>query len=416
MDGAPTGSPDLGASQPNDLSAASPDLAARGGAPDLGRSAIPDGGPFTPPAPADPVVTHAPPTPIAVTTLLPGVDVLDVSVDQGGGIWAVSSAKVYYFAPGRTTPFTYDQSSGLARGWTTWNDQWFDPGIRPVTFTSVAAGMPGEVMVGNIGAIADRLQVNPSTGAVERIDNLKVTSAQVSGSELPEHLIRVVAVWRVVVDLNGTLDGTAYLGGFHGFYAFHGLERDCGCLAFEEHQHYITDAAIGSADVKGLAISPDGDLWAGDRDFVSLLPQRSRGPNTGFFDTDFTIGLDVFPAVRDEVDGLAVDAAGGVYVASDGNGLAYLAPATHAPIYWSSATTLPQNHVRAVALDGAGRVWLGTASGGIARLDPQSSTWTYYTQASGLPSDTIRNIYFDKLTAAKKLYLATYNGLAIVTP
>ncbi|MFI5290665.1 MAG: two-component regulator propeller domain-containing protein [Polyangia bacterium] len=271
-------------------------------------------------------------------------------------------------------------------------------------------------MVGNIGAIADRMQVNPSTGAVERIDNLQVTSAQVQGSELAEHLIRVVAVWHVLVDLNGTFDGTAYLGGFHGFYAFHGLTADCGCLAFEEHQHYITDTAIGSADVKGLALTADGDLWAGDRDFVALLPQRSKGPTTGFFDDNFTIGLDVFPQVRDEVDGLAVDAAGGLYVASDGNGLAYLKPATYAPVYWSSATTLPQNHLHAVAIDRGGTVWVGTNNGGVARLAPATSAWTYYTQASGLPSDRVHALYFDKLTSAGKMYLATDNGVAIMTP
>ena len=52
---------------------------------------------------------------------------------------------------------------------------------------------------------------------------------------------RVVAVWKVIVDLNGTFRGTAYLGGFHGFYAMHGMSGDCGCIVFEEHQHYITN-------------------------------------------------------------------------------------------------------------------------------------------------------------------------------
>lgn len=276
--------------------------------------------------------------------------------------------------------------------------------------------MPGEAVIGNIGAIADRIQVDPSSGAVERIDNLQVTSAQVSGAELPEHVKRVVAVWRVAVDLNGTWRGTAYLGGFHGFYAFHGLDGDCGCLAFEEHQHYITNSAIGSADVKGMAITPEGDVWAGDRDFTALLPQRSKGPTIGFFDEDFVIGLDVFPNVRDETTGLAVDAAGGVWVASDGNGLAYLTPATYTPRYFTSANGLPQNHLSAVAIDGAGDVWIGTAHAGIARLRPSSGAFSYYTAASGLPADAIRNITVDKLTGAGRIYVATANGLAITSP
>src|SRR5438270_897963 len=65
--------------------------------------------------------------------------------------------------------------SGLARGWSTWNDPYFGYGANaPVTFASVAGALSGEAVIGNIGAIADRLQVNPSTGAVTRIDNMKV--------------------------------------------------------------------------------------------------------------------------------------------------------------------------------------------------------------------------------------------------
>ena len=361
-------------------------------------------------------MVHAPATTISVGLLLPGVNVLDVSVDQGGGVWAVSASTVYYFAPGHATPFTYDQKSGLARGQTTWTDTWFSPGTYPVTFQSVSAGMPGQAIVGNIGEIADRLQVNPATGAVIKIDNMQVTMANTNAAEYPEHLKRVVAVWRSVVDLNGTLKGTAYLGGFHGFYAFHGLTADCGCLAFEEHQHYITDTAIGGGDVKGLAVTSTGDLYQGDRDFVTFLPQRSKGPNTGLFDYDFVWGIDVFPNVRDEVNALAADASDGLYVASEGNGLAYLAPATHVASYWSSATRLPQNRVRGVAVDRQGDVWIGTAQAGVARFRPSTSAWTYYTQTSGLPSGGVNTIYFDKLTSAAKIYVATDNGIAIATP
>jgi hypothetical protein len=255
--------------------------------------------------------------------------------------------------------------------------------------------------------------VNPSTGAVIRLDNMQVTTANTNAAEYPEHLKRVVAVWRAVVDLNGTFQGTSYLGGFHGFYAFHGLTADCGCLAFEEHQHYINDTLIAGGDVRGLAISVDGDVWEGDRDVVTLLPQRSKGPSTGFFDYDFAVALDVFPGVRDEVSSLAVDAAGGLYVASDGNGLAYLAPATRATSYWSSSTALPQNHVKGVAVDAQGDVWIGTSSAGVARLHPAANTWTYYQQSSGLPSNDVNAVYWDKLSAGKKVYLATDNGIAI---
>ena len=380
---------------------------------------VADGGAFMPPGSGDNPVVHAPPSPVsAAASFLGGTNVLDVSVDQGGGVWAATSSTIYYFPPGRSSPFTYDQKNGLARGWYTWTDTWFSPGTYPVTFTSVSGAEPGEVIVGNIGAIADRMQVNPSTGAVTRIDNMQVTQANTAGnpSEYPEHLKRVVAVWKSVVDLNGTFQGTSYLGGFHGAYAFHGLDADCGCLAFEEHQHFINDTTVGGGDVRGLAITVEGDLVLGDRDFVSILPQRSKGPSTGLFDYWFTAGIDVFPNVRDEVWGVAVDGSDGIWVASNGNGLAHLQPATYTASYFSAATHLPQNHLTSVAVDKAGDVWIGTAGGGVARLRPSTSAWTYYTQAGGLPSDEINQIYVDKLTGSGKVWLATHNGIIAVVP
>ncbi len=395
----------------SDLSMAGDAGAGDAGATDLAQAG--DGGVFMPPGSTDDPIDHAPPSPIAVTTLLSGQNVLDVSVDQGGGVWAVTSSTVYYFAPGHSSPYTYNQANGLARGEYQWTDTWFEPGTYPVTFQSVSGAQPGEAIVGNIGAIADRLEVDPSTGAVTRLDNMQVTPANTNASEYPEHLKRVVAVWHSVVDLNGTFAGTAYMGGFHGFYAFHGLDADCGCLAFEEHQHYITDSMIAGDDVKGLALSLAGDIWTGDRDFVTLLPQRSQGPSTGLFSTNFTVALDVFPGVRDEVQALATDGSDGVWVASYGNGAAYIHPMTHAIDFFSSNDVLPQNHLRAVAVDGQGDVWIGAAQGGIARLHPSTGVWTYYRQSTGLPSNDVNAVYWDKLSAAPHVYIATDNGIAI---
>jgi hypothetical protein len=361
--------------------------------------------------------------------------VLDVSTDQGGGIWAVTPSTVYYFPPGSSSSFKYDQSSGLARGWSTWQDTYYsgtpDMAVTlPVTFSAVAGATSGQAIVGNVGAIADRLVVNPSTGAVERIENLKLTSAQQSNSEeFSEQVVRVVATHKVLTDLNGTLNGTAYIGGWHGFEALHALNGDCGCLEFEQHQHFIPGAEFNycdssgdengcwDGDVWGLARSPSGDLWAGDRHFVQLLKQRSIGPSAGLFDdaAGWITAVDVFPGVRDEVRGLAVDAQGGVYVASDGNGLAYLTPGNYAPSYWSSATTLPVNHLRGVAVDGSGDVWVGTASAGVARFSPAANHWSYYTHASGLLSDSINAVYLDQFSATRRMLFATGSGVAVYT-
>src|SRR5581483_11238014 len=350
----PEGPPSGGMNGATDMGQGSAgDMAHPGGGGDM---AHPGGGMDAgPPAPANATLT--------------GLDVLDVSVDQGGGVWAVTSSTVYYLPPGRSTPFTYDQKNGLARGWYTWTDTWFSPGTYPVTFSAVAVATPGQAIVGNIGAIADRLEVDPASGAVIRVDNMAVTSAQQSDpTELREQQQRVVATWRAVADLAGTFNGTAYLGGFHGFSAFHGLDGNCGCAPqFEEHRHYITGSMIWGDDVRGLAITSMGDVWSGDRDAISFLPQRSLGAGGNFW-SDFTALVDVWPNTRDEISSIAVDAGGGVWVASSVNGLAYVAPATHAVSY----VAMPQNQLTAVAVDGKGGVWVGPHSAGLGHLSGES--------------------------------------------
>jgi hypothetical protein len=366
-------------------------------------------------APADlamatPDMATTPPGPANAT--LTGLNVLDVSVDQGGGVWAVTAATVYYLPSGRSTPFTYDQSSGLARGWHTWTDTWFNPGTWPVTFSSVSGATSGQAMVGNIGAIADRLEVNPSNGAVLRIDNLAVTSAQQPNpTELAAQQARVVAVWRSVVDLNGTYSGTSYLGGFHGTYAFHGLTGNCGCTpAFEEHMHVITDSDVYGGDTRGLAISPMGDLWTGDRDVLACLPQRSMGPYTDFFMT-YSAVIDVWPGVRDEIAGIATDSGNGVWVASNTNGLAHVSSSQSVAFI-----STPQAALRGVAVDNKGMVWVGTATMGLGRYDPAARSWTWYHASSGLPSDNVQAVYFDRWSGGAKIWVATDYGIAAIQP
>jgi hypothetical protein len=374
-------------------------------------------------------VAHAPATPLPGTRrLLDGIDVLDVSTDSGGGIWAVSAAKVYYFPPGSAAPVTYDQSNGLARGWTTWQDPYFtgtpdNPAVLPVTFSAVGGATPGQAVVGNIGAIADRLVVDPASGAVRSIENLKISPTSTGDADLQYHGVRVVATHKVLANVHGNLNGTAYLGGWHGFYALHGLNGDCGCASdFEEHQHYIPPSGCDSSgpqfgcwdgDVWGLALTPKGDLWAGDRHFVQLLPQGSLGPRGGLMGYVFGAAVDVFPGVRDEVHGLAVDAAGGVWVASDGNGLAYLQPDSWTPTYWSKATTLPLDFLHGAVLDRQGDLWIGTDGGGVARYHGAGNQWTYYTEASGLPDDRINTVYLDQYTTTSRIFIATQSGVVI---
>jgi hypothetical protein len=393
-----------------------------------------DGGVFMPPPPnADmSLVQHPPVTNGNFTTYGSGVDFSDVSTDEGGGIWGANADRVYYFVGAKT--YTYDQSSGLAQGKKTWTDiYWFGtptaPATETVSFTSVAGGTPGEVVVGNIGFIADRLDVDPATGVVRDVVGLQVTSTQQPNpTELQAQQQREVASWKVALDLNGTFGGTAYMGGWHGTGAFHGMSQSrtsgiCGqgCADYEEHVHPFSSDGndVFGGDVHAVTITPEGDVWLGDRKAIYFLPQRSKGPDTDFF-TDLQIPgetgayLQPFPGVTDEWNwAIAVDGAHGIYVASYGNGLVYLTANTYKPTYWSSADKLPDNGLTGVVVDASGDVWIGTHVAGVVRYRPSTGEWFYYTTASGLPSNDIRAVWHDKYRSPGAVYFATDNGIAV---
>lgn len=416
-DGGPA---DLGVSPPPDLTSPGTDL---GTAQDAGTDAAApagcDGG-YVPPGTADTPLEHAPPSPLPVRTLAGlGTTTLDVGIDRGGGVWAVTRDRIYYWPRLDASPYTYDQqNNGLARG-----HQENEPN-HP--FASVAGGLVGQAIIGNVGAVADQLTVDPNTGQVIGIENLSVNCTYLSPVICLEHRSKVTATLRVVVDFDGGWGGTAFLGGVHGFSAWHGVNRDCECQRFEEHQHYFppTDPYCDSSgpqhgcwggDTAGLALSPRGDVWVGDEHFVALLPQRSLTSPVDFFHP-FALGIDVFPGQNDEVKALAADDAGGVWVASFGQGLAYLAPETYTPCYFDRARELPQNRVTAVAVDDDGSVWLGTIGGGIARK--KGGQWLYYTVASGLPGQDINAIFIDRVArgaAERRVLIAHEHGVSVYT-
>lgn len=411
---------DLSGPPPADLSAPGMDL----GAPqDAGTDAgLPPGcdGGFVPPRGPDTPLQHAPASPLPVRTLA-GLDgiTLDVGADRGGGIWAVTRERVYYWPRLDASPYTYDQAhDGLARG------RQENEAHHPLE--SVAGGLAGQAIIGNRGAIADHLTVDPGSGRVIRIDNMTVDCTYLTPVVCLEHRAKVTATLRVIVDFDGGWDGTAYVGGTHGFSAWHGVNSDCGCLRFEEHQHFLPPSdpycdstgpqgGCWGGDTAGLALSPQGDVWVGDEHFVALLPQRSLTPPIDFFHP-FKLSIDVFPGQNDEVKALATDDAGGVWVASFGEGLAYLAPETYTPCYYDRARELPQDRLTAVAVDDDGSVWVGTIGGGVARK--KGSQWLYYTVASGLPGQEINAIFIDRAArgaAERRVLIAHEHGVSVYT-
>src|SRR5262249_19892485 len=186
-----------------------------------------------------------------------------------------------------------------------------------------AGAQSGQAFVGNIGYIGDRLGINPATGAVDHIVSLRVTEAQQPDpAELEAQQVRVVASLRAVVDLNGPVSGAAYFRGFHGTSVLYTMNRqqpsgitDCACTVFVEHQHpFDADGNAYGTDVRGLAVTPEGDLWIGDKKVLYFMPMLSSGPDAWL--TGQPMGLpghldgrvlDVFPGVLDYIWAIGLD-------------------------------------------------------------------------------------------------------------
>ena len=258
-----------------------------------------------------------------------GTDFRDVSTDEGHGVWAMTSSTVYYFHGGATSTYTDRQRPGagaVARGP---SDYWCGPGFGGtcpatynVTFTSVAGGTPGQVVVGNIGYIADRLDVDPVDGRGaerRRLEGDLDAAARSDGARWRSSSARSRR-GRSIVDLNGTYNGTAYMGGWHGTSAFHNIGSSrtrgicgSGCGDYEEHIHGFFNGGTqpGGARRARARHHHEGDLWMGDADVISFVPQRSAGANADFFQPVAIPGqpnasaLDVFPGVTDNTYGLA---------------------------------------------------------------------------------------------------------------
>ena len=367
------------------------------------------------------------------TVLGGGTGFRDVSSDQGGNVWAVTDSKVYFFKKAGGA-YSYDQGNGLAHGKYTWTDSYWCiganpcPAVNPVTFSAVAGGVAGQAFIGNIGYLGDRLNIDPATGAVITVQGLEVgKDQQPDPDERLAQQQREVATWRAALDLNGTFSGTAYFGGWHGTSALHGLTQPrntgvCNCPDFEEHVHPFSVGGndVFGGDVHAAFIDAMGDVWLGDRKAIYLLPQRSRGAMTDLFVNFVVLGpngaqfIDVFPNVDDWNYGVAADQGGGVWVASNTNGLAYLAPNTYMPTYYKQGNGIPSNQLTGVDIDAFGAVWIATQSDGVVRYTPGNQMFTRFTMAQGLPSNNVRQVQVDKHGGpAHAVYFATSNGIGV---
>lgn len=211
---------------------------------------------------------------------------------------------------------------------------------------------------------------------------------------------------------------------------------------------------LPSSRVQAVTVEPDGTFWLGfgDAGVVRYAPERgvverldrksglasdavaalARGRDgalwighvaNGLDRLDANGGIRHYASVEGDpgslpanlVNALAVDAAGTLWVASDGGGLASLCDGCDAFVRYADAGDDRFDFARAtttslaIARDGA--VWFGLFGGGVARLDPATRRIRRYAAAAGgagPSNDVVRSLLAD---ANGDLWIGSAGGL-----
>ncbi len=119
---------------------------------------------------------------------------------------------------------------------------------------------------------------------------------------------------------------------------------------------------------------------------------------------------------NDFVWGLAEDAAGDLWVATQGGGLARWDSQTdhfvRYPFDPKGADGLASRQLRVVLVDRSGSVWIGSKDAGLARLDPKTGHWQSFLNIPSDPSSLADNgVYALHEDSAGRLWVGTNGGL-----
>ncbi|HWV38706.1 MAG TPA: two-component regulator propeller domain-containing protein [Vulgatibacter sp.] len=334
--------------------------------------------------------------------------VWSVSTDQAGNAWAANGAALLLLEPGADVWRSFTEEDGLS----------------PWPPISVGGGRANEVYVGYRGLFPDSDPFDDppeiaKSGGVDRIrldqGSLSRFRFDISSPPAPEYPMgrRVLRhCYREVPVLSGPFAGDVWFGCNHGVAMW--SER---FHMVQEHQHpaLSVDDSLYVGDFRGIGMAPNGNVWLAGDVRTALLHYATEGGQfwAAMDEVDIWppgIALDPFdPLANDWVMDLVVDAAGGLWVGSFGNGLARMEPDGS----WSYLDTrhgLPDNRVYGLALDPDGSLWVATDAG-LARLSG-GGFHQVLGAGDGLPG-TILAVHVDTKAKPRRVIVGTSVGIGI---
>ncbi|MCF7843191.1 MAG: response regulator [Lentisphaeria bacterium] len=309
--------------------------------------------------------------------------IFDIYIDGEGLLWLGTNGDgVQYFDP--HSPFKYYHHRPQD------NNSLSNNSVR-----AIITDKRGNLWVGSYGGLDRFNRVN------QTVRHYNALNTQAGGPFNPN-------VYSVTFDLDSNLwIGTE--GG--GLYRMdHGTD-----FIYKPHFDYGESGeypSIESEMIFELFTCPDSGLLIGTNTGLFHLPRRNNyaGPPE-------KIELETTgPSLRDDADVLAIvrDAAGQIWIGTDGNGLYTLNSDysvhnqyQHSP---NDRYSLSNNRIKSLFIDRHDQLWIGTNGGGLNMLDAESGQILHYNQSDGLADNTIYGILAD---TAGRLWLSTNNGISL---
>ena len=377
---------------------------------------------------------------------------VDANPDEGQNIWAAANDTLYVMAPGATTFTPFTAADGLHIG--PFTDPYGNPAMTYIT--ALAAGKPGQVLVGYYGyettgdpfldpenlkelGNGDDVTLNGSSIAITRL-LFRCDAEQAAGcweNRSPR---------RIIYEHNGVAAGHSFWGFNHG--VTHVLNDTFGDHIHPEVWYQPSSGSEGIeklGEFYGLAVDGSGNLWMAGRYAVGLQPWNPNPGHTltmdgesdfwvsGSFIYAFTVdtldhglgyemgptyepagyqennrGAAVTPDGKVWFARLAQPAITGVTLASPG-GLVSWDPTT---ANYTTIQSYPQvpTDLLDVQADVDGTLWIVQQTGGtLLRFDPATGAVTTFAGVSG-----VTRISIDSTVTPRAIYASMATGLAVI--